>query len=561
MRIATIAIITLSVGTATGAFAQTMSNPQSSTVSPVRGIDRDGDAVRRPREDRPTPEDIQTIDGSNNNLQQPLWGAAGTALIRRVGADYSDGLSALAGPNRASPRVISNRVHAQEEDAPNPFGYTDFLWQWGQFLDHDIDLTDGVEPHEPAPIAVPAGDPFFDPAGTGDETIDFNRSLYDPETGINGVPRQQINEISAWIDGSNVYGSDADRTAALRTLDGSGRLKTSEGNLLPFNTAGLPNAGGSGDNLFLAGDVRANEQVGLAVMHTLFVREHNRIADRIAANTNATGDEIFERARREVIAILQVITYREFLPALLGDDAIEDYSGYDPSANGSIRNEFSTAAYRLGHTLLSPTLLRLNNEGAEIAAGHLSLADAFFRPDRIVNEGGIDPVLRGLAGQVCQDIDVFVIDEVRNFLFGLPGSGGFDLASLNIQRGRDHGLASYNATRRAYGLEPARRFRDITGNQQVAQRLDAAYASPAQVDLWTGGLAEDRVPGAMVGPLFQEILVRQFTALRDGDRFWYERVFRGQDLRRLERTRLADVIRRNTSIQNEISDNVFRVAP
>ena len=107
--------------------------------------------------------------------------------------------------------------------------------------------------------------------------MSFNRSLYDPDTGTGlDNPRQQINEISAWIDASNVYGSDLERATALRTLDGTGRLKTSAGNLLPFNTEGFANAGGSGPTLFLAGDVRANEQIGLTAMHVLFMREHNR---------------------------------------------------------------------------------------------------------------------------------------------------------------------------------------------------------------------------------------------------------------------------------------------
>ena len=89
----------------------------------------------------------------------------------------------------------------------------------------------------------------------------FNRSLYDPASGTGtDNPRQQLNEISTWIDASNVYGSDSERAEALRTLDGSGRLRTSAGNLLPFNSAGLPNAGNDSDELFLAGDVRANEQ-------------------------------------------------------------------------------------------------------------------------------------------------------------------------------------------------------------------------------------------------------------------------------------------------------------
>ena len=137
------------------------------------------------------------------------------------------------------------------------------------------------------------------------------------------MPRQQLNEITAWVDGSNVYGSNQERADALRTLDGTGKLKTSDGNMLPFNVDGLPNAGGSGPNLFLAGDVRANEQLGLTAMHTLFVREHNRLAEKIGAQrSNWDGDRIYEKARQLVGAQIQVITYNEFLPALLGKRAM-----------------------------------------------------------------------------------------------------------------------------------------------------------------------------------------------------------------------------------------------
>ena len=261
-----------------------------------------------------------------------------------------------------------------------------------------------------------------------------------------------------------------------------------------------------------------------------------------------------------VIAQLQVITYRDFVPALLGRDGLPRYRGYDPSVDASIRNEFSTAAYRLGHTLLSPILLRVDADGNEHAAGHLSLADAFFAPNELI-EHGIEPLLRGLSDQVCQELDVYIVDEVRDFLFGPPGAGGFDLASLNIQRGRDHGLARYNDVREAMGFERAATFADISRDRRVRQRLASVYASPDDVDLWTGGLSEDRTGEAMLGPLFASIVATQFVALRDGDRFWYQRTLSPQDQRRVERTTLADIIRRNTSIGDELADNVFRLPP
>ena len=533
-------------------------NTPAPGVSPARRINRQGPSGPNlpPLDNR-----FRSIDGSGNNIDDAAMGATGIQLLRVVPADYSDGVGEFAGIDRPGPREISNSVNAQAESFPNSLNASDFVWQWGQFLDHDIDLTDGIDPPEAADIEVPAGDPEFDPFNTGAVTIGFNRSIYDAETGTSpDNPRQQLNEITAWIDASNVYGSDSERADALRSNDGSGRLKTSDGNLLPFNVDGLPNAGGDSPELFLAGDVRANEQLGLTAMHTLFVREHNRLADRLRAqNPGLSGDEIYERARRIVGAQMQVITYREYLPALMGPNALAPYAGYQPDVDGSISNLFSTAAYRYGHSALSPTLLRLNAQGEEIQAGHLALRDAFFSPQRLIDENGIAPILRGLANQVCQAIDPYIIDDVRNFLFGPPGAGGFDLASLNIQRGRDHGLPGYNDVREALGFNRARRFSDITSNVDLQSRLASVYANVDDIDVWVGGLAEDPLPGAMVGRLVFTILKDQFEALRDGDRFWYRRTLTQAERDDVENTRLADIIRRNTNIGNEIADDVFHV--
>jgi peroxidase len=509
----------------------------------------------------PGPSEFRSIDGSGNNLDNPQMGAAYTPLRRRMPSHYADGASSMDTPFRPGPREISNLVNHQEESVVDPLRGSGFLWQWGQFVDHDIDLSDGVDPPEPTPILVPTGDPYFDPSGTGTQVIAFNRSIYDPSTG-DGTdnPRQQINEISHWIDASNVYGSDEARAAALRINDGTGRLKTSVGNLLPPDDGTFSNAGHPMPGLFLAGDVRANEQVGLTSMHTLFVREHNWLAARYAfMHPDWDGDRIYQAARRMVGAEIQVITYREFLPALLGSRALKPYRGYRPDVDASIMNIFSTAAYRYGHSAIGPTLLRLDRFGRDIPEGPLALRDAFFSPDRIRLEGGIEPVLRGLAAQPSQRVDLLVVDDVRNFLFGPPGAGGFDLAALNIQRGRDHGLPPYNYVRKAYGFEPAQTFADISSDPDVRERLAAAYASVDDVDLWIGGLAEDPVPRGHLGPLFAAIVAEQFEHLRDGDRFWYARTLNMMERMIVEHTRLSDIIRRNTTIGREIPNDVFHV--
>lgn len=506
--------------------------------------------------------EFRTIDGTGNNLLNPKFGSAETQLLRMADTDYSDGVSEPGGPSRKSAREISNIIAAQTESIPNSAGASDWVWQWGQFLDHDIDLTTAAVPKEARPIAVPAGDAFFDPYFTGDKTINFNRSIFDVNSGTNrGNPRQQLNMITSFIDASNVYGSDELRANTLRTNDGTGKLKTSSGGQFPPpNTAGLPNAGGLDPSLYLAGDVRANEQIALTATHTLFLREHNGLCDTIRkAQPGLTGEEIYQRARKIVGAQMQVITYNEFLPIILGPNSIPPYEGYDPRVNPSVANEFSTAAYRFGHSLLSPTLLRVNRSGNEKVS--TSLKDAFFNPKLIHKGGGIESLLLGLAMQQAQEMDNQLVDGVRNFLFGDPGDGGFDLASLNIQRGRDHGLVDYNTARRAYGLKQVRRFSDITSNPNIQAALAEAYGSIGDMDLWVAGLAEDHLPGALIGETFHAILVDQFTRLRDGDRFWYQNdsFFTAAQLAEIENTTLADVMRRNTRLEDEIPDNVFLV--
>lgn len=499
------------------------------------------------------PLEVRTIDGAGNNLANPLQGSAETTVLRLAAAAYEDGADTPSGSERPNAREISNAVFAQREELPNEYGATDYLWQWGQFLDHDIVETPAVDPEEPFDIAVPTGDPWFDPYGSGTATIGLNRSLYEQVSGV----REQVNAITAYIDASNVYGSDDARAFALRTLDGTGKLQTSDGDLLPWNTEGLPNAGGTSSSLFLAGDVRANEQVGLAAMHTLFVREHNHWAATIAGiDPTLSDDEIYQMARMIIAAEMQAITYREFLPVLLGTKAMAPYSGYRANTNASISNEFAVAAYRIGHTMLSPTLLRIDADGSEIAEGHLDLADAFFRPDRLVATG-VDPVLRGLAAQSSQQIDAQLIDGVRNFLFGPPGAGGLDLASLNIQRGRDHGLPGYNGVRVAFGLAPVTDFDHISDDPDTVASLAAVYSSVDEIDPWVGMLAETHVEGAMVGETAQRVLADQFRRLRDGDRFYYKRYLPKALVDLVERQTLARIIRHNTGIGDELPDNVF----
>ena len=517
----------------------------------------------------PTPTgpsiEVRSFDGTGNNVVHAEWGSTAEQLLRRSAAAYADGVSAPSGSDRPSARVVSNLLSESPAGGViNDRDWTAFVYAWGQFLDHDLGLTDTASPRERFSIAVPAGDPSFDPAGTGTMTISMSRSAYDPSTGIGaGNPRQQTNSITAFIDGSQVYGSDATRAAALRTFSG-GLMRTSSGGLLPFNTGGLANANDAhrvaDSALFLAGDVRANENPELLALQTLFLREHNRIATEAATRNPALSDEqLYQHARRLVIGELQKITYDEFLPALLGSarpgaDGIAAYRGYRADVNPGIATEFSTVGFRVGHSMLGEDIEFLDANGVEVRDPML-LRDAFFDP-RPLSEVGIDPIVKYLASSRAQEIDTRVVDDVRNFLFGAPGQGGFDLAALNIQRGRDHGIGDYNTVRVAYGLPRLTSFAQVTTDVGVQQALQQAYGSIDRVDPWIGGLAETHLPGSSLGATFTRILVDQFTRLRDGDRFWYQNSLPADLVKTVQGTTLADVIRRNSSVTN-IQPGVF----
>ena len=489
----------------------------------------------------------RSIDGSGNNLANPSWGQAGTDYIRVAPAAYADGVSSPAGADRPGAREISNSVADQQgQSTVSDRLMSAMVYAWGQFIDHDLDLTQ-TGTTESLPIPVPSGDPSFDPAATGTQVIPMKRSTFDAATGANS-PRQQVNSITAWLDGSMIYGSDAATAGSLRTMQG-GLLKTSAGNLLPTDSQGN----------FLAGDVRVGENPELTSLQTLFVREHNRWAIRLAnANPGFTDEQLYQGARARVIAEVQVITYKEWLPALLGQNPLKPYAGYKPGVNPSISNEFATAGFRFGHSIVGPDIEFLDNNGNKVA-DPVSLAQAFFNPS-IVKNLGIDPVLKYLASDPSQEVDLKVVDQLRNFLFGAPGQGGLDLASLNIQRGRDHGLADYNATRVAYGLPRLTDFSQITTDAALQSKLRQLYGSVDKIDLWVGVLAERHVAGGSVGATARAIIADQFTRIRDADRFWYQNQFKGKDLQVLENTSLAEIIAANTTTTN-LQRQVFFFRP
>jgi len=594
--------------------------------------------------------EVQSLDGSGNNVAHPEWGKAGTNYIRVAPANYADGHSGVVdGPNV---RYISNRVF--NDLGQNVFSEhrnTQWAWTWAQFLDHTFGLRQ--DNGEAANIPFDSKDPlekFTDNLGV----IPFNRSAAAPGTGVTNA-RQQVNTVNSYIDAWSVYSGTDQRLEWLRdgSVDGdlgnNGPRLMLPGGYLPRkdargDAASAPDMAVDGrlaahpDRAMVAGDVRANENIALTATHTLFAREHNRIVSLLPKSLRS--EQKFQIARRIVIAEQQYITYSEFLPAM--GVALPQYTGYEPNVNSSLSNEFAAVGYR-GHSQIhgefeiateasrysAAQLASFEKQGVQVERDGsnltlvISLNLALFNPD-LLPQIQLGPMLRAIGSESEYNNDEMIDDTLRSVLFQIPVSGNprcfdepslpncftgvLDLGALDIQRGRDHGMPSYNDMRKAFGLPPKTSFRAITGESSesfpagtgvdnpnsldfvkltdidgkrvaipdttnntatrdvrrspLAARLKAVYGSVDKVDAFVGLVAGSHVPGTEFSELQLAMWARQFKALRDGDRFFYGndpglsliRKKYGIDFRHS----LGDLIAANTDIKrSELADDVF----
>ncbi len=470
--------------------------------------------------------EYRQINGAGNHATQPGWGASHDTLVNSCRTNFSDGFSAPAGTDLPNPRVLSNVLFRQVADMPSPQNLNDLFWAFGQFLDHDIVLTHNSET-EALPISIPMGDAMFDPSRTGTVMLPMMRSA--PMGGDDAGVRRYANEITAFIDGSAVYGESVARAAWLRSYRG-GKLRVSAGNLPPFNTL-TGEFGGPVDvnapamdgmrsptqRVMVCGDVRANENSLLASVHTLWLREHNWLCDSLAtANPTLDDEALYQAARRLLIAELQQVVYGEWLP-LLGIDLGDDVT-YDATVHPGIANEFAAAGFRFGHSLVGGNLVLVDERGAALPNSPLALREVFFDPVAVVQRNGVGALLRGAATHRQQTLDIHVVEDLRSFLFGAPGQGGMDLVAININRGRDRGLAGFGAVRNDLGLVPLTSFEALTGETLVAARLREFYGSVERMDPWVGMLSERR--DGVLGTTLRTMLTEQFRRLRAGDRLF-----------------------------------------
>nr|XP_034339114.1 peroxidase-like protein [Crassostrea gigas] len=532
--------------------------------------------------------------GACNNLDAPLYGKAFTPFRRIVASAYDDGVEAprtrsVLGGMLPSARDVSNAVHQETVDSVNS-QLTPYVTTFGQFLDHDFtstplmqdengniiqDCCSSPERFECFSISVSANDPHFrDPTKKCMTVIRSDAAPpLDCSTGI----RQQQNQRSSFIDGTMIYGFNKAKEDSLRTGE-LGFLKVSDDyphtrGMMPKtdeNTCNIQmedNQAPEMQHCFDAGDHRHTENPLLTVIHTAFLRRHNLIATLLRENFGVLDDEmLFQEAKRMVIAELQHITYKEFLPIVLNNDIMRRFNlriykpahdnVYNSSTDPRIINAFATAVFRFGHTLVRQIVGTDNGNSIFVD----SLFKHFDRPRMTLSSNGYghEYMANWKSRTGTSQPDGFIVDAIRNRLFesesemASGATKSFDLAALNIQRGRDHGLPSYTVYREWCGLSPVRHFGTwnlglVDHDSRAAANLRSIYRHPDDIDIFAGGLSERRLPGALLGPTFSCILAFQFQVLKTGDRFWYENPhpvhgFSADQLKELKKVTLAKII-------------------
>ncbi|XP_068191410.1 eosinophil peroxidase [Antennarius striatus] len=567
----------------------------------------------------------RTITSVCNNLKNPRQGASNTPFARFLPAQYSDGISKPIGFRNQTfnnvflplVRQVSNNIlPTTDAGVVNDTEFSHMVTLFGQWNDHDLTFTpfspsirsfsnglnceDSCEQTDPCiPIQIPRNDPRL-PVGP-DSCLPAFRSAPVCGTGTSAFnfgqepnKREQINALTAYLDLSQVYGSEDKLAQYLRNLTNDGGLlrvntqfKDNNRELLPFHPLEVKmcatrrrvtnDTNAEEVPCFIAGDVRVDENIALTSIHTLFMREHNRLARQLKRiNPQWSSETLYQEARKIMGAYTQIFVLRDYLPHIVGDEAIRTklgrYPGYNPNVDASITNVFATAAYRFAHLAIQPNLFRLNANYAEHPKfPSVPLFKAFFAPWRVVFEGGIDPLLRGLIGRPAKlnTQSNMMVEALRDRLFQFVERIAQDLGSLNMQRGRDHGLPGYNAWRKFCGLSQPRNLAElgqVLNNRKLARRLLDLYRTPNNIDVWLGGVAEPFVRGGRVGPLFACLIAKQFQRIRSGDRLWYENtgVFSLNQRKALSRASLARIICDNTGITNlpkDVFDLVSRKNP
>ncbi|CAO4377381.1 unnamed protein product [Caenorhabditis nigoni] len=552
----------------------------------------------------PVHDRIRSITGYCNNRGKPTQANSVTAIRRLLGTtSYTDGLGAIrntsvTGAPLPSARQISNKLH-DEGSSPNFSPSINHLhMQIGQFIAHDIifmpsstakdgsslNCTSCSSPttvsSNCAPIPAPADDKYFKPvSSTEARCIRLTRAL-NGQSGF-GV-RTQIDQNSHYLDMSSVYGSSDCEARTVRSFV-NGQLATynAMGYALPPQAKNDSNCQSTNPNYcFTAGDFRNSLHPGLLPLHTVFIKEHNRLAVMTKSAKPSWNDEqIYQFVRRVMVAQWQHIVYNEYLPKLLTDKYMTDFNlktmkpgagaftGYSTSMNAALSGEFAAAAFRFGHSQSRQDFARQDASNKTINT--YDLGYNIFYTDELykVSSGGWETMLMGLIKTAAMQVDRYASFPIRNQLFEIRGknASGVDLISVNIMRGRDVGLLPYVKYRSLVGLTSVNTWNDLSSTFSAANlaALKTVYADPADIDLFTGLVMETPLAGGQLGPTASWIIAEQFRALKTGDRFYYENQvantvgFTPQQIDVIRRVKLAKIFCQNTDIITSINTDMF----
>jgi len=519
------------------------------------------------------------IDGWCNNLNYPDWGGKNIPYRRLLKQNfYKEHISVpfseadgLPNPLDVSQKLMTNEKEdlswEKESRIVDP-DLSQVFMQMGQFLTHDITQAT-FEATEPKVCKNKAASKFCRTFGSLSKDkfffsslrVDANMCAIRKDSDL--ILTEQVNGYSAFIDATTVYAESKD-SSSHRTCRGKhGKMVDGE-----------------------CGDFRCQVTPLLYSCHFLFVAEHNRIVKGlIKAGMNLKrkyngmeGKEaIFQIARKIVIAEIQSIVYGDWLPLLIGPTYMKRFelevkssaSVYDPQVNPGMYNEFTTAAFRFGHSAI-PGLYNARGKMKHLLNTHL------FK----VNVAGslainYPELLHGASLSPMEKIDTIVTNHMRGGQVDFIG--GSDLAAVNIARGRDHGLPPYYKVREHFHFSPI--FDKKQFEPDVLRKLkelykDARYFGagelefgPRVADLWVAGLAEKHTPGGKVGETFASIIGQQFHNLKYGDRYFFTHTKEnhGQGLpsklrNMISKRTLGDIIcdNRNSKFGNKIKEDVFR---
>ncbi|XP_058466995.1 chorion peroxidase-like [Malaya genurostris] len=522
----------------------------------------------------------RSIDGTCNNPHpaRSSWGAAETPFHRLLPPAYEDGVWAprihsVTGNLLASPRTISATV-LHDIDRPDA-SLNLLLMQFGQFLIHDITRSSSIkigkneieccsrdgshslhgdQSHFAClPIDVSANDPFYGKFGV--RCLNFVRLALAQDEQCRLGYAKQINKVTHFIDASTVYGSNNELAASLRTFQ-KGLLRNSfpaRIELPPFNRdPGVCEPWARA--CFEAGDDRSNQIISLVQIHTLFLREHNRIASILSqVNPHWSDETLYQEARKIVIGEIQRIVYNEYAPIVVGAEKARQYglldeshghtNLYNPKLRPSVLNEVSGAAFRFAHSTVDGHLrIQHRHSRTENIPIHTVLDD----PSRLIHPTSFDDYMHSLGSQAQQQVDASVTMGLAGMLFAGRAPFGSDLPALNMQRGRDHALRPYNDYRAWVGLPKLQSFHEFG---HAGSKLAQVYESPDDIDLWIGGLLEPPVADGLVGETFSNLIAEQLARLKYGDRFYYTEspennpsAFTAAQLEQIGRVTLASVI-------------------